>query len=692
MTIDASGNLYIADQNNHSIRKINTSGIISSIAGNGIWGFTGDGGPATAAQLNLPSDVAFDGLGNLYITDNANGRIRMINTSGIINTVAGNGTSGYTGDGGQATSAQFNGIYGITLDASGNIYVADAGNFCVRMINTSGIINTVAGNGTSGFSGDGGQATAAQLRNARGVAIDATGNLYIADGVNNCIRMVNSAGIINTVVGNGTAAYSGDGGQATAAELNTPMDLIFDATGNMYIADAHNNCIRVVNTSGIITTIAGNGSQGFSGDGGQATAATFHSTDDVVLDGVGNIYITDYFNQRIRQVNVPLTVSVNSATLCAGSTATLSASGATTYSWTPVTNLNTTTSASVIASPTSTTVYTVTGIGAFGTSTTTSTSTVTINPLPTLTITSTAGYSLCPNTPDTLKASGTATSYTWSPGTHVVTNYTVHPNNSTTYTLTGVDANGCKNKITQLITVYPRPTLTITPSVAPICAGDTTTLSIVTGSISVTSYSWSTSATTSSISVSPIITTTYAVTGFDAMGCTGRTHYTLTVNSLPIVTANSDSAGTICQGSPVVLTAAGATTYTWNNSATTTTVAITPTITTTYTVMGTDGNGCENMATVTQSVSTSCISGIEQHNNSNNITIYPNPSNGNFSVETLEAAPQILQIFDLTGRLVITKTITGNTNINGTDLVDGIYNVKITNNGTVINKRIIVSK
>ena len=305
--LDALGNLYIVDKTNNRIRKVNAStGIITTIAGNGTEGFGGDGAAATAAYLFGPAGVALDTSGNLYIADQSNHRIRKVNgNTGIITTIAGNGTYGFGGDSSAATAAKLYNPSGITLDVSGNLYIADAGNHRIRKINAStGIITTVAGNGTAGWGGDGAAATAANLYYPTGVSMDVAGNLYIADYYHR-IRMVNaSTGIITRVAGNGTAAFGGDGGIANSASLNSPYGLAFDASGNLYIADYGNHRIRKVDASnGIITTVAGNGTQGFGGDGGAATAASLNHPSGVRLDASGNLYIADKSNNRIRKVN-----------------------------------------------------------------------------------------------------------------------------------------------------------------------------------------------------------------------------------------------------------------------------------------------------------------------------------------------------------------------------------------------------
>lgn len=308
IAIDALGNIYFTDGARNVIRKINSSGIITTIAGTGLPGYTGDGGPATAAKLSNPYGLTTDKVGNIYFCDNGNYVVRKISRSGIITTVAGNGISGYSGDGGQATAAQLNPMF-ITLDLYGNIYTAEYK--VIRKIDTSGIIKTVAGNyalGT-GYSGDGGSATAAQFYAALGISVDAIGNLYIADAGNSRIRKVSVGGTITTIAGGAISGYSGDGGPATAAGLNSPDNLCLDNLGNIYIADYTDNRIRKVSTSGIISTVAGNGRNGFglgaaisdSGDFGNPLSAVISGPTAVAIDAGNNIYIGDLSN-KIRKV------------------------------------------------------------------------------------------------------------------------------------------------------------------------------------------------------------------------------------------------------------------------------------------------------------------------------------------------------------------------------------------------------
>lgn len=303
MVKDAAGNLYIADAGNFRIRKINTAGIISTIAGNGTPGFSGDGGAATAAQMLSVTGICIDGAGNLYIADLPNHRVRKISTSGIITTVAGNGMPGFAGDGGAAIAAQLNQPSDVAIDAAGNLYIADKNNNRVRKVTSSGTISTYAGDASVGFSGDGGAATDAELSGPTGLGVDGAGNLYIADQMNGRIRRVNSAGIIETVAGNGVFGYAGDGAAATSAALYQPVDVHADGAGNLWISDQNNDRIRKVNAAGIISTIAGNGISGFAGDGGTATAAQMDAPGGVYVDAGGNVYFADQTNNRVRVVN-----------------------------------------------------------------------------------------------------------------------------------------------------------------------------------------------------------------------------------------------------------------------------------------------------------------------------------------------------------------------------------------------------
>ena len=368
VAVDAIGNVYVGETGR--VRKINTSGIITTVAGNGTTGsYSGDGGSATSAQLIWGGDIAIDGTGNLYISDQS--RIRSVNTSGIITTIAGNGIFGYTGDGGTATNANLgysnsgpNFGYGVAthggnlyiaepgysvysseyeshirmvnstgiittvvtnigdngaatnaalynpnsvaVDNSGNVYIADKKENRVRKVSTSGIITTIAGKDSAGYSGDGGAATAAKL-SAWGVTVDHIGNIFIADYVNYVVRKVNPTGIITTIAGNGITGYSGDGSAATSARLSGPLALAVDNSDNLFITDAPNHVIRKVNSAGIISTYAGSGSAFFSGDSGPATMAGLASPGGIAIDNIGNLYVAD--DGALRKVNTSGTIT-----------------------------------------------------------------------------------------------------------------------------------------------------------------------------------------------------------------------------------------------------------------------------------------------------------------------------------------------------------------------------------------------
>ena len=309
VAVDASGNVFISDCSNRVVRKVTAStGIITTIAGNGSAGYAGDGGAATSAKIGGSFGLALDGSGNVYIDDYYNNVIRKLTVStGIITTIAGNYAlgAGYNGDGIAATAAMLNGPMGVAVDASGNVFISDYLNNRIRKI-TGGIISTFAGNGTGGYTGDGGAAAAAKIYQARGINTDGAGNVYIADASNNVIRKVTvSTGKISTIAGYFTlfGGYNGDGISATTAELWAPLGVAVDASGNVYIADAMNYRVRKVTLStGIISTIAGNGTSGFNGDNIAATSANIYTAYGVAVDGSGNVYIADYNSNRIRVV------------------------------------------------------------------------------------------------------------------------------------------------------------------------------------------------------------------------------------------------------------------------------------------------------------------------------------------------------------------------------------------------------
>lgn len=302
IAVDSAGNLYIADTGNSRIRKVAVTGVITTIAGTAIPAYSGDNGAATSASLSFPRGVALDAAGNVYIADSGNNVIRKIDKTGTITTVAGNGTSGFSGDGGPAISAQLANVSGIAFDSTGNMYLADRDNASVRKVTPGGTISTFAGTGVAGFSGDGGQAAKATLYSPNSVAFDGAGNLYIADSSNNAIRKVSPAGIISSVVGAGSTSFgfSGDGGPASSAQINDPQSVAVDVAGNLYIADEDNQRIRMISATGIISSLAGDGTKNFSGDGGPAVTAQLNLPEGVAVGPNGTVYVVDSGNRRVR--------------------------------------------------------------------------------------------------------------------------------------------------------------------------------------------------------------------------------------------------------------------------------------------------------------------------------------------------------------------------------------------------------
>ncbi len=303
IAFDASGNLIFSDNRNARVRKITPAGIITTIAGTGVSGFSGDGGPATAAKLTIPGGLAFDAHHNLYVTDGFNARVRKIDTNGIITTVAGNGTSVFAGDGGPATAASFQNPDNVAFDSIGNMYISDWQNNRLRKVDTFGIVRTIAGNGSIGFGGDGGPATAAGL-SVGTFLFDRKGNILLGDPYNHRIRKIDTAGIITTFAGNGTAGFAGDGGPASAATFYSPDFLIYGPNGSIILSDELNHKLRKIDTNGIVSTIAGT-TEGFSGDGGPASAAQFNYPTGMAFDASGYLYVADLWNNRIRRIQFP---------------------------------------------------------------------------------------------------------------------------------------------------------------------------------------------------------------------------------------------------------------------------------------------------------------------------------------------------------------------------------------------------
>ena len=302
VALDGAGNLYIADSQDQRVRKVDATGVITTLAGTGNRDFSGDGGPAATAGLNTPSGVAVDTAGNVYIADRLNHRIRRVTAAGIITTFAGTGTASFSGDGGPATSATLNSPDAVAVDGAGNVYISDTNNRRIRKVTVAGTISTFAGNGTVNYSGDGGPAISAGIPAPGGVFADAAGNLYVSDSTNR-IRKVNTSGVISTVAGVGGTGAAGDGGPALSAQLSTPTGVALDGAGNLYIGDTFNNRVRKVTPAGTITTFAGGGLVGGNfGDGGPATSASLALPNGVAVDGAGNVFIADSNHGRVRKV------------------------------------------------------------------------------------------------------------------------------------------------------------------------------------------------------------------------------------------------------------------------------------------------------------------------------------------------------------------------------------------------------
>ncbi len=350
VAVDHAGNVYFTSRFLHAVFKLDPSGVMTRVAGAGTPGYSGDGGQAVAAQLNVPLGVAADSSGNVYVADAGNNRIRQISADGRISTFAGNGAQGYSGDGKAATSASLSGPYGLAVDAGGALYIADYGNNCIRKVSAGGTISTVAGTGAQGSAGDNGPATSAQLNLPLGVAVDSSGNLYIADSNNSLIRKVDTTGTISTFasypwpmgvavdgpgnvyliannsvyklnasgagyreVGTGIGGYAGDGGPASIAQLDNPLGLAADASGTLYIADQDSGRLRKV-LAGIITTVEGGG----TGDGGPGFFGQLNRPGTVARDSQGNVYINDSANYRIRRIAPNGTISTVAGTGVSG--------------------------------------------------------------------------------------------------------------------------------------------------------------------------------------------------------------------------------------------------------------------------------------------------------------------------------------------------------------------------------------
>ncbi len=600
VAVDDSGNLYICDETNSRIRKVDVDGIMTTFAGRSDSGWVlNDGHPATDASLSEPWGVAWSPRG-VFISDWNNRRIRKVDNNGIISTIAGTGAYGYTGDGGPGDSATMSNPYGITVDKFGNVYFCDAFNNVVRKIDTNDIITTFAGTGVKSDYGDGGQATDAGINEPLGVHCDTSGNIYICTFV--YIRKVDLSGIITTVCGNGSAGHSGDGGPATQASMALPFDACVDDSGNIYFTEYAyytGNYVRRVNVDDTIKSIAGNGTRGYNNYEGNPDTAKFWFPLGSITDHVGNIFFADETNQLVRELSpcsAPITTLPLNPHICRGVSIALTAQGYNTYSWSPGSSLQDSIGYNVIATPSVTTTYTITGTTCLGNATivvtvdtTTKAPALKINP---------GSATLCNGQTVTLTASG-ASSYTWSPmwslssstGSSVVAT----PSISTTYV---VMEPTCSATDTSFITVNPVPSIYVYPATTTsFCNGQTITLyeggangfqwTPLTG-LDTTAYD--------SVNANPTVTTTYVVVGNSA-GCYSTPDtVVLTVNPVPNVSINPPNPG-FCTGTSTTIIAGGAATYLWGpftgiSDTIGDTIVANPTITFTYTITGTSAAGC----------------------------------------------------------------------------------------------------
>ncbi len=304
---DALGNVYVVDETR--IWIVDTSGVITPFAGNGVAGYGGDGGPATSAEISVPSDVAIDSQGNIYIADGPNNRIRRVDQHGTITTVVGTGTQGFSGDGGPAIDAELDSPYGLAFDSEGRLWFSDHGNNRIRRVDTAGTISTIAGTGSAGNGGDGGQALDAQLDVPLGVAFDSAGNLYVVDQANECIRKIDTNGVITTFAGDGSTTFGGDGGPATSASINTPGGVIVDSANNVYVSDEGSRRVRMIDSTGIITTVLGTGMMASDGDGGPAVGAAIAEPVGLAIDASNGLYVADDESKRVRRVDADGTIT-----------------------------------------------------------------------------------------------------------------------------------------------------------------------------------------------------------------------------------------------------------------------------------------------------------------------------------------------------------------------------------------------
>ncbi len=737
--VDSSNNVYVSDANNNRIRKVSASGIITTVAGVNIGGYSTDGGAATVTTLGQPSAVFVDRTGNILISDFDNNRIRNVSSSGVISTLAGHSSlyfsGGYSGDGGMATDAYLNFPAGIFKDNHDNLYVVDRGNNCIRKVDVYGVITTIAGIGGSyGNSGDGGPATDAQLACPKGVFVDAFDNIFIADQCTNSIRKINAAGIISTIAGasDGSSGYSGDGGSAVSATLNYPTGIVGDALGNLYISDSYNHRVRKVDVSGIITTLAGNGSAGFSGDGGPASVASLNFPTGISLDRNGNIYLADEWNHRIRKINVhssnhsPIFNSSNPITLCqdygafpiseqlavkdldAGQTLTWSIvsgprHGTASVSYSDASN-------GFIVRPTGVTYTPATGYAGYdtmvlnisdGIASSTSTFRITVNPKPSAPVISGAS-TVCQGGTTTLTATPSGGFWGSMDG------------NTRTGTTTGIvtgmggpsgmiyyngpyNAYGCRTQTRTLITVLGYPAMPVLTGAPNVCPGASTTISAsAAGGTWASSSAGVASVTTAGI-VTGILTGTASISYAITNGCftsTGtKSIYVASATTVPPITGTGDLH------MPATITLANSLSGgTWSSVSTSVAIVSAAGVVTGIaggydTIVYAYTNSCGITTSVWKRIHVYAVGGriAAVADAGFDVLVYPNPTTGCVTVQLPFAAPTEVEVFDMLGmRMAVKQSNTLSTELDLGLLPVGVYLLRIHAAEKVYTRRVVV--
>lgn len=659
--VDAAGNIYIPDGGNRRVRKISPAGTISTIAGTGVLGYSGDGGPATAAQLFEPTCVFVDAANNVFIADEYNNCVRKINPAGIITTLAGTGTSGYTGDGGPATAARLYYPYSITADALGNVYIADRGNHCIRKINTAGIISTFAGTGTSGYSGDGGPATAARFFQPVSLCLSTSGDMYITDWGNRRVRKINPAGVISTIAGDGTFSFA-DGVPAVSTGLSNPYGVSIDCNGNIYVGEYTGYRIRRINAAGIIHTIAGNGTFGYTGDGGPATAAQLYYPIALSLDAAGDMLVSDQGNNCIRKITNPGTGTTISgpSVICVGGTGSYTAAVAG-GTWGSITGRASISGAGV-ATGVSSGVDTITYTGCSSLSR----FPVTVSTTPTVasisgpdTVCAGATITLINPTTGGMWTSSAAGIATVASGTGTVTGISAGVS-AITYTLT----TSCGTATTsRTVTVIPLPTVAPISGPNVICDDNGIDLTNPTpgGVWSSTNTSIAVVSATGHVNGFPYGVDTIMYTVSNGCGTAAALH-TVTVMTLPAISPIS-GPNTVCRDSTITLTdtTSGGT---WSSTFTSiTTVGATGIVTGitagTDTIRYSKTNACGTASAFKVIRVLNCdsiLSAPPGYQLPDDVAIVPNPAKGSFlitgNIDTPPGSETEIEILELRGRCV----------------------------------------